>query len=261
MGTPLKKPPVYFTVAQVRFNTLLKLGDFLPLIQERFRKAGYPAYSIHSSFAVQISIQNGQAVPHPVPRDHHLFANAEKTHSFVLGTDALTFQSTNYGTYEQFSLAFLKGLELVHNEVDLAFTERVGLRYLDHVFPKLGDSLEFYLAPGVQGLGAHLGGAPIHSYAEALNQVGHVKLKARIVIQDGGVGFPPDVLPQGMVLQLRFAQDQGLHAILDTDGFVEGREPFSISAISQHLLSIHDVISKALKVTVTDYALAVWNAP
>lgn len=31
MGEPLKNPPVYFTVAQVRFNMLLKLADYLPL--------------------------------------------------------------------------------------------------------------------------------------------------------------------------------------------------------------------------------------
>ena len=28
MGKPLKKPPVYFTLAQVRFNTILKIRDF-----------------------------------------------------------------------------------------------------------------------------------------------------------------------------------------------------------------------------------------
>ena len=27
MGPPLKKPPVYFTVVQVRFNPVLKLTD------------------------------------------------------------------------------------------------------------------------------------------------------------------------------------------------------------------------------------------
>jgi uncharacterized protein (TIGR04255 family) len=259
MGTPLKNPPVYFTVTQVRFNTLLKLSDYLPSIQEGYRKAGYPAFSTHNSVAVQFVIQDGQAVPQPVAREQFLFANVEQTHSFVLSSDALTFQSTNYGTYESFSSAFLKGLKLVHEVVSLDFTERVGLRYLDHVFPIVGESLDLYLAPEVRGLGARLAGAAVHSYAEALNVMGDVQLRARVIIQDGGLAFPPDLLPQGMALQERFMQAQGLHASLDTDGSIEGRKLFSIETVAEQLESIHKVIGAAFNATVTEHALSVWR--
>lgn len=259
MGTPLKNPPVYFTVTQVRFNTLLKLADYLPSIQEGLRKAGYPAFSTQNNIAVQFVVQDGQTVPLPVAREQFLFANSEQTHSFVLGADSLTFQSTNYGTYELFSSAFLMGLELVHEVVTLDFTERVGLRYLDRVFPNAGDDLGLYLVPEVRGLGARLGGVAVHSYAEAFNLVGDVRLRARVVIQDGALAFPPDLLPHGMAPQSRFTQAEGLHAILDTDGFVEGRQLFSLGTVSQQLQSIHDVIGAAFRATVTDHALAVWN--
>lgn len=259
MGTPLKNPPVYFTVAQLRFNTLLKLADYLPSIQDGLRKAGYPAFTTHTTIALQLTAQDGQTIPQPVPHEQYLFANVEQTHCFVLSSDALTFQSTNYGTYELFSEAFLKGLLLVHDVVALDFTERVGLRYLDHVFPRVGDSLPPYLVPEVQGLSARLGGQPMHSYAEALNVVGDVKLRARVIIQDGGLAFPPDLLPQGMVVQKRFAQAQGMHAILDTDGFVEGRHLFSLDGVSHQLHAIHDVIGDAFNATVTPYARTVWS--
>jgi uncharacterized protein (TIGR04255 family) len=259
MGPPLKHPPVYFTVAQVRFNALLKLPDYLPSIQENLRKAGYPAFSTHSSIAVQLVIQDAQAFPQPVAREQFLFANTEQTHSFVLSADALTFQSTNYGTYDQFSAAFLKGLALVHGIVTLDFTERVGLRYLDHVAPTADDTLDQYLAPEVRGLSAHLGGTSVHSYAEALNRLGEVQLRARVVIQDGGLAFPPDLLPQGMALQQRFAQAEGPHAVLDTDGFVEGRQLFSLETVGRQLQTIHEVIGAAFRATVTDHARTVWN--
>lgn len=259
MSPPLKNPPVYFTVAQVRFNTLLKLADYLPSIQEDLRKAGYPAFSTHSSIALQINMQDGQAVPQPVAHERFLFANADQTHCFVLGSEALTFQSTNYGTYELFSEAFLSGLAVVHGIVSLDFTERVGLRYLDHVFPKAGDSLDQYLKPEVQGLSARLGGQAVHSYAEALNFVGDVRLRARVVIQDGALAFPPDLLPQGMVVQERFVQAQGVHAILDTDGFVEGRNLFSLDVVGKQMNSIHDVIGTAFRATVTPHALTIWS--
>jgi uncharacterized protein (TIGR04255 family) len=127
------------------------------------------------------------------------------------------------------------------------------------VFPKAGDSLALYLASGVQGLSTQLGGQPVHSYSEALNAVGNVMLRSRVVIQNGGLGFPPDLLPQGMAVQQRFQQAQGMHAILDTDGSVEGRALFSLDAVRQHLHSIHEVIGAAFKATVTEHALEVWN--
>lgn len=259
MGAPLKNPPVYFTVAQVRFNPLLKLTNFLPSIQEGLRKFGFPAFSVHNTIALQFAVQDGQTIPQPVPHEQYLFANVEQTHCFVLSSDSLTFQSTDYGTYERFSEVFLEGLTLVHKEVALAFTDRVGLRYLDHVFPEAGDGLSLYLAPGVQGLSVQLGGQPVHSYSEALNAVGNVVLRARVVIQNGGLAFPPDLLHQRMAVQQRFQQAQGMHAILDTDGAVEGRELFSLDAVRQHLHSIHDVIGAAFKATVTEHALAVWG--
>lgn len=259
MSKPLKNPPVYFTVAQVRFNTLLKLSEYLPPIQDGLRRAGYPAFSTHSTIALQLNAQESQAVPQPIAHEQYFFANIEQTHSFVLGADALTFQSTNYGTYERFSEAFLKGLALVHDVVKLDFTERVGLRYLDHVFPKAGDALERYLAPEAQGLSARLGGQPVHLFIEMLNAAGSVRLRSRILTQEGGLAFPPDLQPQGMLVDARFTKADGKHAIIDTDGFVQGRELFSLDGVSKHLGAIHDVISVAFRATVTPHALAVWD--
>jgi uncharacterized protein (TIGR04255 family) len=259
MGKPLKKPPLYFTVAQVRFNVLLKLADYLPAFQECLRKSGFPAFTTHTGIALQINIRDGKPVPQPVPHEQYLFANVAQTHCFVLSPEALTFQSTDYGTFELFSGTFLKGLELLDNQVHLDFTERVGLRYLDHVVPKPGESLAQYLAPEVQGMSARLGGEPLHSYTETLSAFGDVRLRARVVIQEGGLGFPPDLLPQGMVVQSRFLQVQGKHAVLDTDGFVEGRTLFSLDTVGQHLGSIHEVISTAFQATVTPHARNIWD--
>lgn len=259
MGQQLKNPPVYFTVAQARFNPLLKLVDYLPAIQDALRKAGYPAFTKHTSFALQFGVQDGQAVPQPVPLELYAFANIGQTHVFTLGSDTLTFQSTSYGTFETFSTQFLDGLSILHQMVNLDFTDRVGLRYLDQVLPKQGESVNQYLAPEVQGMSAHLGGQTLHSYAETLSAFDHVQLRSRVVIQDGGLSFPPDVQPQGMVVEGRFAKCAGRHAVLDTDGFVERRQAFSKESVTQELDDIHQVIGAAFKATVTSHAMLVWN--
>jgi len=260
MGTPLKSPPVYLTVVQARFNTLLKLGDYLPSIQEAMRKAGFSDFTARKTVALQFAAQEGQATPPSVINlEQFLFGNADKTHSFLLNPDALTLQSTRYGRFEDFSAQFLKGLALVHEVVQLDFTDRVGLRYLDHVAPGSNDRLDQYLVPEVRGLGARLDGKAVHSFSETYSRVGDVQLRSRVLIQDSGLAFPPDLTADGMAIDGRFLEYSGHHATLDTDGFVEGRMAFSTPAVGEQLGTIHRVISAAFKAAVTEYAFKVWD--
>ena len=265
MGTPLKNPPVYFTICQVRFNQLLKLAEFLPTIQEGFRKAGYPAYETQSNLVIQMVAQvpqegkPAQLQPMPSTHESYRFGNLESTHLFMLDSQSLTLQSTKYGCFEAFSAEFLKGLRIIHEAVDLSFTERIGLRYLDRVMPLESDALEQYLVSEVHGLLNRLGGQGLYTYSEAMSQQDDVKLRARVVIQGGALAFPPDVQPNNMVIDARFHDYQGVSAVLDNDGFVEKREAFSLEMVSAHLNKIHDMVDIAFKSTVTDHAFEAWG--
>lgn len=260
MGTPLKNPPVYLTLAQVRFNPILKLADFLPSIQESFRQAGYPDFDRQHIISIQLTAQEGQApTPTPVQQERFQLGNAEKTHTFILDGQSLTLQSTNYGQFETFSACLLEGLSIVHDAVNLAFTERVGLRYLDRVMPQPGETIEQYLVEQVHGLNSRLGGRPLYAYTEAMNEIGNIKLLSRVAIQEGPLAFPPDIQPGNMQIAERFTSYAGISAILDNDGFVEGREAFSTKAVAEHLDAIHKIIGTAFKTTATPYAFAAWD--
>lgn len=259
MGKPLKSPPVYFTLVQVRYNELLKLPDYLPSIQESFRKLGYPAFAKNMAYTLHMTMQDGQAVPHPQQREQYTFSNVGQTHSFVLNTDALTFQSTNYGTFEVFSNSFLSGLSLLNEAVGLDFTDRLGLRYLDYVSPKSGEMLGDYLVNEALGLGGGLGGTALHSYAETLRAIDDSRLLARVVIQDDGSLFPPDLMPVDLVVDQRFTNSQGQHAILDTDAFFAGRALFSMDELRSRLVGLHTIVSDSFKSMTTDYARSAWD--
>lgn len=260
METPLKNPPVYLTLAQVRFNPVLKLDDFLSGIQESFRLAGYPDFERQSVISIQVTAQDGQpSVPTPVQHERFQLGNIEKTHTFILDRQSLTLQSTNYGHFETFSACFLQGLKFVDDAVKLAFTERVGLRYLDRVMPKSGETIEQYLVDQVQGMNSRLGGRSLYAFTETMNLIGNIKLLSRVAIQEGPLAFPPDVQPGGMQISERFTSHTGNSAILDNDGFVEGREVFSTKAVAEHLNAINKVIGAAFKATATDHAFTIWN--
>ncbi|CDW96469.1 MULTISPECIES: TIGR04255 family protein [unclassified Thiomonas] len=256
----LKNPPVYFTLAQVRFNPILTLADYLPQIQERMRKEGYPTYAKETVIALKVEAKEGQSLgPSPVPVERYKFGNVENTHSFLLDVSTLTLQSTHYGTFETFSGAFMKALTILHDAVSLDYTERVGLRYLDRVSPFGDDTLEQYLAPEVLGLGAKLGGTPEYSYCETLSTFNDCRLMSRVVTQVGGPGLPPGLLLGELVIEPRFFEYTGRHAILDNDGFTEKRETFSMQGIQGQLDSIHAIIRTAFEATATHYAFRVWN--
>ena len=260
MGTPLKNPPVYLTLAQVRFNPILKLSDFLPTIQECFRQTGYPDFERQNITSIQITVQDGQTpAPTPVQQERFQLGNVEKTHTFILDGQSLTLQSTNYGHFEAFSACFLEGLMIVNDAVKLAFTERVGLRYLDRVMPQAGETIEQYLVDQVQGLNARLGGRSLYAYTEAMNEIGNIRLLSRVAIQKGPLAFPPDIQPGNMQIPERFTSYIGNSAILDNDGFVEDREVFSTKAVAEHLDAIHKIIGTAFKVTVTPHAFTTWD--
>lgn len=259
MGHPLKNPPVYFTVAQVRFNPLLKLADFLPTIQEALRTSGFPAFVSRPTTVVHIVINDAQSVPQTAAQDQYVFADVNNTHAFVLGADSLTLQSTDYGTFQRFSDTFLRGLALVHKVVTLSFTDRVGLRYLDHIMPKPGDELSQYLAPELLGMSTRLGGAASHSYSELLSEHDTVRRRVRVLIRDGGLAFPPDLVPDGMTVQARFMQHSGWHALLDTDGFTEGRQLFDLTTVEQQLGTIHGVIRETFEQAITPHAKKTWD--
>ncbi len=260
MGTPLKNPPVYLTLAQVRFNPILKLGDFLPSIQESFRQAGYPDFDRQNIISIQITSQDGQPPsPIPVQQERFQLGNAGKTHTFILDAQSLTLQSTNYGHFEAFSTCFLDGLNIINDAVKLAFTERVGLRYLDRVMPQAGETIEQYLIDQVQGMNSRLGGRSLYAFTEAMNEIGNIKLLSRVAVQEGPLAFPPDIQPGDMQISDRFTSHIGNSAILDNDGFVEGREVFSIKAVADHLDAIHKVIGDAFRATATPHAFTTWD--
>lgn len=263
MGKKMKLAPVYFTIVQARFNPILILDSCAPLIQELLGKQKYPdvkkGINVTFNFPPQVSEEEGPAQLPVSQRRRYTFCNMERTSGFILDEDALTFQTTAYETFERFSDEFIKGLEAVHEVARLAYTERVGLRYLDAVFPKDGEKLSDYLVEPVLGLTEKLSGNLVHSFTETLVRKDEISVLARTIIQNGRVGLPPDLLETRLGLDGRFRNLQGLHAILDTDGFTERRETIDIQRVLNRLNDIHEEITKAFRATVTDMALNAWE--
>jgi uncharacterized protein (TIGR04255 family) len=181
---------------------------------------------------------------------------------FLLENNTLTLQSTTYETFDSFYEKFMVGLGVIHDVLRLDFTERVGLRYLNAVLPKAGESLGDYLIPEVLGLSSKFSGQQLsHSMSETVttNELGE-QLIARVVILYGRVGVPADLKNFSQKIDSRFTQTEGRHAIIDADAFHEQREIFDLETLSTKLHRLHDYfIRESFELIATPHAMTVWS--
>ena len=153
---------------------------------------------------------------------------------------------------------FSKGLSIVNDALKLDFTERIGLRYLDAVLPKAGESLTDYLTVEVLGLSQKLNREIVHTFNETVTTNSNGQLISRVIIQKGRVALPPEISALAPHINPRFTQQEGLHAVVDTDASIALREPFDAQRIESKLTAFHDEIITSFEATVTPYAFSVW---
>lgn len=260
MGEKWSNPPVFYTLAQIKFNPIAQMREYVPEIQDRLRRIGYPDYQPEQK--VEVAIRNPES-PQPDVRPQQLtrwhFTNSERTEGYILHPEALVFHSTQYEHFEDFSEKVLKGLSLVHEVIELSYTQRIGLRYLDAVIPAADKTLADYLAPSLLGLSMSVPGQLTHSFTETVSRIDDGTLVARAVITEGGLAMPPDLFPMTLPLPNRFGEPSGQTAVLDTDYFVEHRNKFNIDHARDQLWSSHTVIGDTFKSSVTDHAISSWK--
>lgn len=261
MGQTRGGAPVYFVLAQVRFNPILKLDSYIGAVQESLRRQ-YPDFQRVTTMTLVVapSGPGGGAPPQPAPENRYLLNNMDKTAGFGLDAASLTFQTTDYPGFPAFSEAFVKGLAAVNDAIGLSFVERVGVRYLNAVYPEPGEVLGAFLIPEVRGLTEKLQGTLAHAFSETRTRdMAGNALVARALVHDGSVGFPPDLANAQLKLAERFGPLQGRHAILDIDAAAERRLAFDTAQVVSRLDELHDAAKAVFRAMVTDAAWQVWG--
>ena len=256
--------PVYFTIVQVQFNPVLDIESYVPSIQEKMRTSGFPDYRRENTqqlvFALTPAADGGSPTsPAVTLRTKLVFGNIDKTTEFTLESNSMSLLTTAYDTSETFFKTFIDGLGIVNDVLRLEFIERVGLRYFDAIMPKQGELISEYLIPEVTGLYQKLDGNLVHSFFETLTVTGGGQLTSRVVVQDGNVGLPPEMINYTKRINSKFTQFSGRHAVLDTDAYNVGRDKFNMEKIVEKLHALHDEVRKSFYATVTEHALSVWK--
>jgi len=262
MGKKLRFAPVYYTIVQAKFNPILALESYLSAIHEPLRKR-YP--DVQRGILATVNLtpatppDSGAPQVPVIQTTRFAFCNIEKTACFVLDQAGLTLQTTEYEGFEKFSEDFALGLNAVDKAVEIIFTDRIGVRYLDAILPKSGNPVNNYLNSTLVGISETLGGFLNHSFSETFVKKGEVNIVARAIVQNGKVGLPPDLSPTMLPIAQRFQSYDGRHAILDIDSSIDARKQFDLASIKQQLATIHNEVEEAFNASVTEQALREWE--
>lgn len=261
MGTRLRKAPVCFTLAQMRFNPVLAMEPLLPALQEAFREAGFPDYTQTNVQSLEVEQSEGGMTVREQAITRLIYRNKTQTAAFLLDPGALTYELTDYPVFDEFSNTFLRALEIVHHHRTIEYCDRLGMRMLDAVQPSEGETLEQYLVPQALGFMGLIGEPLEHqqTLTESLFKSDSRTLLVRTARVPHGVAAPPDLVPLRLKLDKRFSDHSGETVMLDCDSFDGERVDFSVQAVKAELAELKSALSHSFKALVTPHALKAWE--
>jgi uncharacterized protein (TIGR04255 family) len=261
----MSNAPVYYALAQANFNPVAAMAKYVDQIQDQLRREGYPLFE-PQQFMQLVVPGPGQAQPQDPQIQlamSWLMTRSDRSAGFILGPSTIAYHTTHYNTHNEFIPELLRGLAAVHEAVSLDHLSRLGLRYLDAVMPRHGETTEQYLAGGLHGI--DFDAARQHAMTESVFAtdtrplVPNGTLVVKVYRMVAPLGFPPDMLPAGLAIAPKFEiKEAREHAIIDTDHYVQGRMPVEMDKLNEQLLSLHATIKSVFGATTTDHARAAW---
>lgn len=191
------------------------------------------------------------------------FQSADQKAVVRIAQDALTFAVSRYKDYADFSVLWSQILAALP-EIGVTEVVRIGLRYVDFIYPSEGKIPEDYFNPPfdfrqtgeVEGaLGIAQTNIQVQEYAFA---------DGRLRVQYArGIGQPCLPLELEGLLEVtpvgaRSAYS-GPTATFDTDRWIDGRRPSEALTLSKEFFSLHSDLSNVFSKVTTSMAKAEWS--
>lgn len=261
----MSNAPVYYALAQAHFNPVAAMAKYVDQIQDRLRREGYPLFEPQQFMQLVVPGQGPGQPQEPQIQQmvSWLMMRSDRTAGFILGPSTITFHTTHYQTHSEFIPELLRGLTAVHDAAALDHVSRLGLRYLDAVLPRAGETAEQYLVGGLHGIDFNATRQHVMTESVFATDTGPLAAKGTLVVRvyraTAPLGFPPDMLPAGLAIAPQFEiKEPREHAVIDTDHYVQDRMPMDLDKLNEQLLSLHGTIKSVFGATTTDHARSAW---
>lgn len=260
----LHKDPLAAVLVQVRFSRVRKMGEFIPAIQDRLRRAGYPEDASGVFKQISLLAEPGQPVqPQVIEQQRDEFRTKDNRWSLTVAEDMIVLVTTDYDRFSGFLARLEEALQILDEiaEIHLGQLHRVGLRYIDVIDPAPGETFRDYLQGSLHGPRSSVfTGSEQLLHLESIGRTGVGHFILRITQNDQGALVPPDLYFRPMVHKQQVGHGK-LVTLVDSDHFVEGTWDYDLSSILETADTLHAGINKAwLEDIITPHALKVWGA-
>lgn len=260
---PLSKNPLVLVLAQVRFSPVRTMDTYIPGIQEAFRRHGFPIERAGKIQQLTITPTGIQAVE----QERWEFRNKDERWSVTVLQDSVVLQTTSYGKFEDFAEKLEAAVKTVFDQTEqdkLGIIQRVGLRYIDIIQPRDGESYRDYLREGFHGAADapfQKGSHRLYVESVGLTDVGDTPgtLILRVAQNDQGFDLPPDLVGGAPKRQPR-AKAGELVTLVDMDHSIEGNFDPAAKWVKQRAYKLHDHLVDAFHDhVVSKRAIEVWT--
>jgi uncharacterized protein (TIGR04255 family) len=239
------------------------MADYIPAIQEDFRRHGYPIERAGKAKQITITPTGVQATE----QERWEYRTKDETRSILILQDSVVLQTTSYTRFEEFAEQLLLAVKTVLSKTEhdkLGVIQRIGLRYVDLVIPDAERDFRFHVRPGLHGVPDQVflsGSNRLHVENVGATEVGDAKgtMIVRVVQNDQGQNLPPDLVG-GAPKHTPRTKPGEVCTIVDMDHFIEGNFDPDPTWVVEKAYRLHDHLVETLHDhVVTREAVEVWK--
>ncbi|MCI0675769.1 MAG: TIGR04255 family protein [Phycisphaerales bacterium] len=254
---PLKlaRSPLVLVLAQVRFSPVLRIGDYVPDIQEDLRKHGFPRFSKSTTQEIVFGSEIMPTTSH-----RWAFANKEQTQAVVLTDSFVAFEANTYDTFEVFTQTLEAILKVVQDRVNIALAERLGLRYVDLIRPTRQSAAATFLREYIRGFpSSDLGIASAQQFFVMRGKTSFGQVQIKVHQSQDSTILPPDLQSPELAFTV-VPEPNERTAILDIDHYTtDSSLDFVPDLLIAEFWKLHGFIDEAFRAATTENAIAHWQ--
>jgi len=256
----LPNAPLIYVLAQIAFTRIPKMESRWEDFHEEIFDL-YPHAEVERIHELQL-----QNEKEPITADltrWNMF-DKEKYSGVILAPDSIILHASSYTTSED----FFKKLKYILDKLssilpDNVAVKRLGLRYIDLLLPEEKLPVEDQVSGKLGSISLESIGCQFQKLEEVTRY--KTEMNSNLVVRHRQ-STEPDILPGDLFPnKLRLAgrlekvKPKGVVGLMDYDHYIQFEENFNISSIIDKFKSLHDINSKAFKLTTSDDAEQLWN--
>ncbi len=243
-----------FALGQVVISAVLNMESYIPEIQERLRKSGYPRFE---RLELQTLRFEARSNPRMQTDTRWLFINRDDTGLVSINTHSVVLERSEYGSFDDFASELAAVLAQIQEVIDVEITDRLGFRRVNLIEGQDDLPLTDALSGGLLGIDAgSFADAAEHRYEFwADTPVGRLMVRTSHPVPEDVL--PDDLLPSRLIVRRPAVPTRA--ATVDIDHFMVEPADFSAENIIESFWKLHDASDQAFRSAVTEAALEAWQ--